>query len=93
MAIWRMRIACWIPKAIDTHSEYVILIAFPMQWLHEHCLSCFPLTYQNAYQFARTQQKSQLTVRSVHRSHQSCWPSVWNCCISPLWCLEFWCGP
>jgi len=28
MAIWRMSIACWIPKATNTHSEYVILIAF-----------------------------------------------------------------
>ena len=36
MTIWRMRIARWIPKATDTHSEYVILIAFPLQqWLHE----------------------------------------------------------
>jgi hypothetical protein len=36
MAIWRMRIACWIPKATDTHSEYVTFIAFPLhQWLHE----------------------------------------------------------
>ena len=26
-----MRIACWIPKATDTHSEYVILTAFPQQ--------------------------------------------------------------
>ena len=26
--IWRMRIACWITKAIDIHSEYVILIVF-----------------------------------------------------------------
>jgi hypothetical protein len=25
MAIWRMRVACWIPKATDTNSEYVIL--------------------------------------------------------------------
>jgi hypothetical protein len=34
--IRRMRIACWIPKATNTHSEYVILIAFPpQQWLHE----------------------------------------------------------
>ena len=34
--IWRMRIECWIPKATDTHSEYVIRIAFPLQqWLHE----------------------------------------------------------
>jgi hypothetical protein len=27
---------CWIPKVKNTHSEYVILIAFPLQqWLHE----------------------------------------------------------
>ena len=31
-----MRIACWIPKATSTHSEYVIRIAFPLQqWLQE----------------------------------------------------------
>jgi hypothetical protein len=27
----RMRIACWIPKPTDTHSEYVTLITFPLQ--------------------------------------------------------------
>jgi hypothetical protein len=33
---WRMRVACWIPKATDTHSEYVIMTAFPLQhWLQE----------------------------------------------------------
>jgi len=26
-----MRNACWITKARDAHSEYVILIAFPLQ--------------------------------------------------------------
>jgi hypothetical protein len=31
MTIWRMRIACWINKATDTHLEYVILIAFPRE--------------------------------------------------------------
>jgi hypothetical protein len=36
MTIWRMRIACWIPKATDSHSEYVALPSFPpQQWLHE----------------------------------------------------------
>jgi hypothetical protein len=29
--IRRMRFASWITKATDTHSEYVILIAFPRQ--------------------------------------------------------------
>ena len=34
--IWRMRIVCWIAKATETHSEYVILVAFPrQQWLRE----------------------------------------------------------
>jgi hypothetical protein len=36
MTIWRMRIAGWIPKATIAHSEYVILIAFPLQqWLYK----------------------------------------------------------
>ena len=46
-----MRVVCWVTKATDTYSEYVIPIAFPQQqWLHEgasilrytyvHCLSC-----------------------------------------------------
>ena len=36
MTIRRMRIACWIPKATNMYSEYVILIAFPLQQrLHE----------------------------------------------------------
>jgi hypothetical protein len=33
MTIWRMRIACWIPKATNIHSEYVIIISFPRQRL------------------------------------------------------------
>jgi len=43
MAIWRMRIAWCIPKATITHSEYVILIAFPLQqWLRERAsLLCY----------------------------------------------------
>jgi hypothetical protein len=41
--IWRMRIACWIPKVYKyTHSVCVILIAFlQQQWLHERA----PLLY------------------------------------------------
>ena len=36
MTVGRMHIACWIPKATDIHSQYVILIACPLeQWLHE----------------------------------------------------------
>jgi hypothetical protein len=36
MTLWHLRIASCIPKATDTHSEYVILTAFPLQqWLHQ----------------------------------------------------------
>jgi hypothetical protein len=43
MAIWCMCAACWIPKATNTHSEYVMLIVLPIQqWSHE-CAS--PYTY------------------------------------------------
>jgi len=53
MTIQRIRIECWIPKATDTHSEYVILIAFPpKQWLRERAsllryayIACLVLTY------------------------------------------------
>ena len=51
MTIWQMRIACWIPKATNTHSQYVIVIAFPLQqWLRERastlrytCIACLVL--------------------------------------------------
>ena len=35
-----MRFACWVNKATNTHSGYVVRIALPLQqWLHErpHC--------------------------------------------------------
>jgi hypothetical protein len=36
MTLWHIRIACWIPKATNTYSEYVIVNGFPLQqWLHK----------------------------------------------------------
>jgi len=36
MAIWRMRIAYWIAKDTNTHSQHVIRITFPLQqWVRE----------------------------------------------------------
>jgi hypothetical protein len=48
MTVWYMLIACWILKSTNTHSEYVIRIAFPLQqYLHERawllryrCIAC-----------------------------------------------------
>jgi hypothetical protein len=41
--IQRMLLACWIPKATDTHSEYSTIIAFPRQkkWLQEGTSPCY----------------------------------------------------
>jgi len=37
MTIWRMRISCWVTKATNIHSEYVIIIVFILQqWLYAH---------------------------------------------------------
>ena len=35
MTIWRKRIACRIPKATNTNSEYVTLFPPIQQWFHE----------------------------------------------------------
>ena len=50
MTIWRMRIACWITKATDAHSESRTLIGISTTTvvtkkrlnvtLYVHCLSC-----------------------------------------------------
>ena len=54
---WRMRIACWITKATNTNSEYVIFIAFPLQqWLHERA-SMLLCTYINCLVLIMTQNK------------------------------------
>jgi hypothetical protein len=45
MTIWRMRNASWITRATDTHSECVILIAFPLQiWTYQNA-TIFRFTY------------------------------------------------
>ena len=50
MTVWRMRIACWLTKASDAHTEYVILLFFycyndytnATHWyVHVHCLFCW----------------------------------------------------
>ena len=45
MTTWHMRIACWIPKARNTHTGCVILIAFPQQQLLHNRSSVLHYTY------------------------------------------------
>ena len=45
VAIWHMRIACWIPNATNKHTGCVIVVAFPLQqWLYER-VSLLRYTY------------------------------------------------
>ena len=45
ITIWRMCIACWIPKATNTLLEYVMYVTFLLQqWLNERT-SVSPYTY------------------------------------------------
>ena len=43
--IWSMLIACWILKATETDSEYVILVALPWQYLLQERGSFLTYTY------------------------------------------------
>jgi hypothetical protein len=45
MTIWRMLIAGWLPTAANTHSEYVILIAFSLQQLLQERALMLRYTY------------------------------------------------
>ena len=74
MTVGYMHIACWITKASNTHSEYVILIAFPLQhWLQERtsmlcytyiaCLAAF-------YIETRINVLSVLIITSLYTSHR-----------------------
>jgi hypothetical protein len=39
--IRRMRFACWVNNATDTHSEYVLLIAFYDSSVYVNAPSCY----------------------------------------------------
>ena len=45
MIIWRVRITCLIPKATNKNSEYVMLIAFPLQQCVHERASVLPYMY------------------------------------------------
>jgi len=48
-----MYIACWIIRATDTHSEFVILIAFPQQKLLQERASMLRYTYMVCLSYFR----------------------------------------
>jgi len=76
VTIWRMRIACQIPKATNTHSQYAILIAFPLQqWLHERA-SVLRYTYSTVPVLL----KSKMLHNFMHLHASS---RIWDCISKP----------
>jgi hypothetical protein len=51
MTIWRMRIACCIPKATNTHAGCAVLIAFPLQQSLQERSSMLRYTYNTCFVF------------------------------------------
>ena len=63
--IRRMRFACRITKATNTHSEYVTFIAFPLQQWFETCASTTAIVCFHLTQFCKKKKK-----RVVHPLEQ-----------------------
>jgi hypothetical protein len=77
-----MRIACWIPRATNTHSEYVILIVFTLQeWLHERA-SMLRYTY-TACRVANQYNLIQDVDVGKWYSHIGIWDNFQNRILSP----------
>jgi hypothetical protein len=65
----RMHIACWIPKAKNTHSQHVIVFALPLQQcLHERasmlrytytdCIVCIKFAYGDTRAVRKVSERS-----------------------------------
>jgi hypothetical protein len=66
MKIRCMRIACWIPKNTNTHSEYVILLFDYMVW---SCRENEPKTFTKNYDSLGTwrKEKTRLSLKNLER--------------------------
>jgi hypothetical protein len=69
-----MHTAFWISKAKNTHSEYIILIAFPLQqWLHE---SAFMLLYTYIASFVSASLCSHVTNLLLDTNNGEIWKNM-----------------
>ena len=83
----RMRFACQITKATDTHSEYVILIAFPwQQWLREHpsmlrymYIACLVRNTFRKFQKLQQEQLDKSRVYCASLANDKCLPTCLTC--------------
>jgi hypothetical protein len=84
MTTWNMRIACCIPKALNTHSEYVTLTAFPLQqWLLRYTyIACLVYILELQTKYSRT--SSNFILASVSGRLPGVSPYECNQTSSPL---------
>jgi hypothetical protein len=88
MTIWHMRIACWITKATNTHSRYVILIACPLQpasllrytYSTLPCLNCLccPSSYSHTYCTVRHHTATHIVLSVIIQPHILYCPSSYS---------------
>jgi hypothetical protein len=104
ITILLMRFACWITKSTDAHSEYVTLIAFPVQqWLQERAsMLCY--TYigchvkrvsmtscrENALPLQLWGAEESLLLTTSESSLTSPQVTYLHCCLQPLGWLWWW---
>ena len=61
-----MRIACWIPTATNTNSEYIILISCPFrQWLHNRTMLHYTYIACLDERWQRSGQNSNITLNQM----------------------------
>jgi hypothetical protein len=72
MTIWRMLVACWVPKATNTHFEYSVVIVFPWRlWLYERS-SFLRFMYIAFLDFAWWQTKIRIENWNIQDVFQNC---------------------
>ena len=90
MAIWRMRVACWVPEATDTHSEYVTVgecgragQATHGNMVRERCMIC-NLGFKHkiriciSYCFSNSIVVARTRLNATLHVHCLCWPLCWR---------------
>ena len=74
MAVWCMRIACWIPKATNTHPEYVTLLLFHCQSGHANVPQCYVI---RTFYFMRVWDLFFFNIRTQSENVEE-WVTFWS---------------
>ena len=103
-SIRRMRSACWITKVTETHSEYVIVLAFPRQQWYANAPQCYVCTHIACHVVICACHSPLLSMNrsESHQCTQTAVSNVWleaarmhvrslhECCLFRCICLSTW---